>query len=231
MRTISNHALLLETLAPVLAGARICDVGCGDGRLARSLVEKGAASAIGVECSPRQLAKARALPETSGVSIVEGVAEALPLPDAGVDVVIFFNSLHHVPPPAMDAAMAESARVLVPGGLVYVCEPVAEGPFYALCRPVDDEAEVRAKAQAALKDTHRHGLTVERDEIYRHVVRMPDFATFRDRLVSANAERDAIFARLEPQLRAAFERLAGRDDGGAFTFDQPGHMTLLRRAG
>ena len=35
-----------------------------------------------------------------------------PVPDASFDVVIFFNSLHHVPAESMDAALLEAARVL-----------------------------------------------------------------------------------------------------------------------
>ncbi|MFA7430946.1 MAG: class I SAM-dependent methyltransferase [Rhodospirillaceae bacterium] len=230
MRHISNHRMVLETLAEHrLVGARVVDVGCGDGRLARSLVEHGAASAVGIECSPRQLAKARALPAMDGVTVVEGVGQALPLADGTADIAVFFNSLHHIPAANMATALGEAARVLVPGGLVYACEPIAEGAFYDLCRPVDDEAEVRRLAQEALHSAAGLGLTVEREEVYCHPVRMADFETFRDRLVSANAERDEAFGRLSTELRASFELLAGRDPTGAYTFDQPARMTLLRR--
>lgn len=239
MRRISNYRMLLETLAAQpggLAGRRVVDVGCGDGRLARSLVDQdpsgglGAASATGIECSPRQLAKARALPPAAGVTILEGVAEAMPLPDGAADIMVFFNSLHHVPPPAMATALREAARVLAPGGLLCVCEPVADGAFYDLCRPVDDEAEVRRCAQNALRDAIGHGFALEHDETYCHPIVMADFETFRDRLVSANAERDAAFARQDADLRAAFERLAGRNADGAYTFDQPARIIVLRRA-
>lgn len=232
MRRISNHRMLLETLTAQsggFAGRRVVDVGCGDGRLARSLVEQGAASAIGIECGARQLAKARALPPAANVTILDGVAEAMPLPDGAADVMVFFNSLHHVPPSAMAIALREAARVLVPGGLLCVCEPVAEGAFYELCRPVDDEAEVRRFAQEALRDALDHGFVLERDETYCHPIVMADFETFRDRLVSANAERDAAFARQDADLRAAFARLAGRDADGAYTFDQPARIVVLRR--
>lgn len=229
MRTITNFAMLMETLAGALPGARVVDVGCGDGRLARKLVEAGAASALGVECSPRQLAKAHALEPVDGVRVVEGVGEALPLPEACADIVVFFNSLHHIPAAVMSTALAEAARVLVPGGAVYACEPVAEGDFYALCREVDDEAEVRALAHAALHAASPAGLVVEREEVTLHPVRIPDFATFRERLVSSNSEREAIFTRLDAKLRQDWDRLGGRDDDGAHTFTQPSRMTLLRR--
>jgi hypothetical protein len=126
-------------------------------------------------------------------------------------------------------ALREAARVLVPGGVVYACEPIAEGAFYELCRPVDDEAEVRRLAQQALHGAADLGLAVELEEVYCHPLRMADFATFRDRLTSANAERDAAFARLDTELRDAFDRLATHDADGTFTFDQTARMTLLRR--
>lgn len=222
----TNRDVLVERLAP--QGKTLVDIGCGDGRLARVLREEGAVRVTGIECSPRQLAKAAALPPMDGVEVVEGVAEALPLADGSVDGAVFFNSLHHVPAVQMDTAMAEAARVLKPGGLCVVVEPVAEGPFFQLCRPVDDETEVRRLAQAAIHDAHRHGLRVVAEDHYVHVVKLRDFESFRDRIVSANVERDARFAAMDTELREAFVRLSARD-GDAYTFDQPGLTVVLQR--
>lgn len=224
----TNRAVLLDMLP--LAGKTVIDVGCGDGRLARLMADDGgAASVTGVECSARQLAKAAALPPHDRVRVIEGVAEALPLPDASAEAVVFFNSLHHVPVEWMATAMAEAARVLVPGGLCYVGEPMAEGPFYDLCKPVDDETVVRAEAQKALRAATAAGLTILREQSYIHVVRMSDFEAFRDRLTSANTERDAYFAAHDADMRARFASRARRDADGAFLFDQPGHAVLLRK--
>lgn len=225
----SNREMLLGSLD--LVGRTVVDVGCGDGRLARLMKEHGAARVIGLECSPRQLAKARALPPMAGVEVREGIAQAMPVDDAAADIVVFFNSLHHVPVDGMDASLAEAARVLRPGGLLYVGEPVAAGPFFELCRAVDDETAVRAEAQAALRRVTGPLFEVLRDTTYIHQVRMADFESFRDRLVSANSERDAIFDAQHAALRAAFERLAERTPDGAYAFDQPARMTLLRKTG
>lgn len=222
----SNRDVLLERLAP--HGKTVVDIGCGDGRLARVLRERGAVHVTGIECSPRQLAKAAALPPMDGVEVLDGVAEALPLADGSVDGAVFFNSLHHVPAVHMDTAMAEAARVLKPGGHCVVVEPVAEGPFFHLCRAVDDETDVRRLAQAAVHDAHRHGLRVIAEDHYVHVVKLRDFESFHDRIVSANAEREALFAAMEDELRQAFTRLSARD-GDAYTFDQPGVTVVLRR--
>jgi SAM-dependent methyltransferase len=219
-----NTDVIVETLA--LDGKRVIDVGCGDGHLARHLPGFGA-RVLGVECSPRQLAKARAAAPVANVEIVEGVGQALPAPTGEADYVVFFNSLHHVPAAVMDKAMEEAARVLRPGGQVYVSEPIAEGPFFQTCRAVDDETEVRALAYRAL-----HGcrlLRPVREFRYVHTVQMRTFDAFRERLISANVEREARFDGMKDALRALFEANGTRTAEG-WSFDQPMRVNLLERA-
>ena len=118
---------VLEELIP-LAGKRVLDVGCGDGNMTRLMAAQGA-KATGLECQAQQLAKALAAPKEGGEDYVDAGAQDMPFPDATTDVVVFFNSLHHVPPALMDKAMQETARVLKPGGVAYISEPVAQGAF------------------------------------------------------------------------------------------------------
>jgi len=220
---------LLQALA--VQGQRVVDVGCGDGRLVRWLVhEAGAASGIGLECSPRQLAKAHSLPALANVTIIEGVAQSMPLPDASADVVIFFNSLHHVPHEVMPQALAEVARVLAPGGILYVNEPIAYGPFFDLCRLVDDETTVRATAQQALTTLAPLGLEALNEYQYCHTVVMASFEAFRERLVSANVEREALFDQHEADLRTAFAQTATAT-GESVSFDQPSIALTFRKVG
>lgn len=218
-----NADVIVETLA--LDGKRVIDVGCGDGNLARHLASFGA-RVLGVECSPRQLAKARAAAPVPGVEIVEGVGQALPAASAEADVVVFFNSLHHVPAAVMDKAMEEAARVLRPGGRVYVSEPVAEGPFFQTCRLVDDETEVRALAYRALNNCRT--LKPVQEFRYLHTVQMRTFAAFRERMISANSEREAHFDAIADDVRALFETNGSRTDTG-WSFDQPMRVNLLER--
>lgn len=220
----SNADVIVETIGP--EGKRVVDVGCGDGHLVRHLTRAGA-HVLGVECSPRQLAKARAADRVGDEEIVEGVGQALPAPDAGADVVVFFNSLHHVPPEFMAPALAEAHRVLKPGGLVYVSEPLAEGVFYEVCRPVDDEAGVRALAYAALKAAS--GFEQADEFRYVHTVQMASYEAFRDRIVSANVDREARIEAMEAEMRALFAAKATRGEDGGFRFDQPMRVNLLRR--
>ncbi|WP_254434923.1 class I SAM-dependent methyltransferase [Magnetospirillum sp. UT-4] len=214
----------METLD--LEGKRVIDVGCGDGHLVRHMARRGA-SVLGVECSARQLAKARAGETVGAMDIIEGVGQALPAADASADIVVFFNSLHHVPAEHMETALAEAARVLVPGGTVYVSEPLAEGVFYRTCRPIDDEAEVRALAYRALGACPQ--LRMEREFTYLHTVVMRDYEAFRERIISANAEREAKFAAMDGEMRALFAA-NGTPTPDGMEFDQPMRVNLLRRA-
>lgn len=91
-------------------GTRVVDLAAGTGKLTRRLLELGA-SVVAVEPVPgmrRELA--RVLPE---VEVLDGAAESLPLPDASVDVVTVAQAFHWFD---HQAALAEIARVLKPGG-------------------------------------------------------------------------------------------------------------------
>src|SRR3954452_24117287 len=172
---------VLDELLP--AGAPVVvDVGCGDGSLVRHLARRGA-RAIGVEVGEEPLRRARGHEPAGGERYEQGVAQALPLDGTAAGVLVFANSLHHVPGDALDAALAEAARVLRPGGLLYVQEPVAEGPYFELLRPIDDETAVRAAAHAAIGRAGRLGLRHERELRFDTEVAHPDFASFRDRVL------------------------------------------------
>jgi SAM-dependent methyltransferase len=207
----------------------VVDVGCGVGSVVRHLARRGA-RAVGVEIAPEPLARARAHEPVGGERYEQGGAEALPLADGAADVVLFMNSLHHVPGDALDTALAEAARVLRPGGLADVQEPLAEGPYFELLRPVDDETAVRAAAYAAIGRAARHGLAHEREVRFDTDVVHAGFDGFRDRVVLADPGRAAAFAGMEDELRERFERAAERVPDG-YRFVQPMRVDLLRRTG
>lgn len=219
-----NSDVLLENLD--LDGKRVLDVGSGDGAMARLMAQQGA-RVVGIECSPRQLAKARAAERVADEAFVAGVAEQMPAADGSVDIVVFFNSLHHVPMAAQELALVEAARVLKPDGLLYVSEPVAAGEYFELVRPVDDETTVRAHAYEVV--LRALAFTPVREITYIHTVRHRDFEGFRDRIVSANAEREQAFAAQDAELRRMFHESGAADGGTGRSFEQPMRVNLLRR--
>lgn len=226
----TNSEVLTATVE--LAAKKVVDVGCGEGNLVRLMTRHGA-RVVGVECNPQQLEQAHAAKPVGNEIYHDGRAEALPLADASIDLVVFFNSLHHVAEDAMGQALSEAARVLKPGGHVYVCEPVAEGPHFELMQPVHDETHVRAKAYEAILGAASLGpdlgLNANDEFTYLHPARHADFAQFKERMLRINPHRADDFARLEGALKAAFQRLA-TPDGDGFVFDQPMRVNLLKKA-
>ncbi len=226
MQRRMNSAVLLESVA--LASRTVADVGCGDGALVRLMARRGA-FAIGIDCTRAQIEAALAAPPAGNEVYIEAVGEALPFKDSSMDVVVFFNALHHVPVEAQAAALAETRRVLKPGGVAYIAEPIAEGTNFELVRLVEDETEVRARAYAAIKDATRNGLREEKEITYVHTMTFANYEAFRERNVRIDPTRRPIVERLDAELRARFQRL-GRPTSEGFGFDQPMRVNLLRKA-
>lgn len=225
MRPVRTHAEALSSTL-TLDGSRIVDVGCGDGSLTHRLAQAGA-RVVGVDPSATAIERAKARAGDHEAYMV-AAAEQLPLPAGGVDIVTFLNSLHHVASGALLRALGEARRVLCARGLVYVQEPLAEGAYYELVRVVDDEDEVRAAAQRALREAERIGLVFDREFEYEAPVRHHDFDSFRQRMVLTDERRARRLADRAGELEQRFYR-AGESESDGWTFRQPTRATLLRR--
>jgi ubiquinone/menaquinone biosynthesis C-methylase UbiE len=89
---------------------RVLDLAAGTGRLTVPLYAR-TRQIVAVEPVPEMRAVLRAaLPE---IEVLDGTAEAIPLPDASVGAVVVAQAFHWFEPVP---ALAEIARVLVPGG-------------------------------------------------------------------------------------------------------------------
>lgn len=109
---------LVAAMTPALVGRRLLDVGCGTGRRMR---DAGALAAIGIEpCREMIAAGAAALRGRRDVTICEGEAGALPVPDGSFDVVWCRLVLGHVADLA--GPYREMARALADGGTVIVSD-------------------------------------------------------------------------------------------------------------
>jgi ubiquinone/menaquinone biosynthesis C-methylase UbiE len=116
-------------VAELRAGERVLDLGSGGGiDVLLSARRVGPAGfAYGVDMTEEMLALARENAAKAGatnVEFVQGTIEAVPLPDASVDVVISNCVINlSVDKPAV---LAEMLRVLSPGGRIGVSDVVAE---------------------------------------------------------------------------------------------------------
>jgi cyclopropane fatty-acyl-phospholipid synthase-like methyltransferase len=93
------------------------EIGCGQGALARLMVERYGAQVVASDYDPAQVALAQErladLDEQVELRVVD--ARAIPLDDAAFDAVFSFGVLHHILG-GWQEAVVEIARVLRPGG-------------------------------------------------------------------------------------------------------------------
>ena len=213
------------------SGKDVVDIGCGGGALVRALTA-GGATVTGVEISEQQLAPALANDGGSGARYLIGRAQELPLKDGSVDAAVFMRTLHHVPPDSMLTALQEAKRVLRPGGVVFVAEPLAEGEFWELTSLVEDERAVRAAAQESLAQASAAGLDRETTVEYDARLCLTGLEALRDRVVSVDPARADVFDARRAELAERFERLgtAGQRPGER-CFRQPMRVDLLRVLG
>ncbi|MFM2068271.1 MAG: hypothetical protein RLZZ584_3180 [Pseudomonadota bacterium] len=225
---LTDELDLLAALVP-LDGQRVIELGCGAARLARSLLQRHPGSTVvGLEVDDRQHAKNLADP-APGLAFVAAGAQAIPFDDGRFDLALMLKSLHHVPLALMDQGLAEVARVLRPGGHLYVSEPVYAGPMNEVIRLFNDEGTVRAAAQAAvdraLDGGHYEAVAERRFDMPVHFA---DFTDFERRMMRPTYADHHIDDSLLARVAAAYAPHQGAD-GAHFT--RPMHVRLLRRVG
>ncbi|HLE54287.1 MAG TPA: methyltransferase domain-containing protein [Thermoplasmata archaeon] len=120
----------------IRSGDTVLDIGSGSGTdvLYASLKVGPKGRVMGLDFTPAMIAKARANIERMGakqVTIVEGNATKIPLPDASVDVVTSNGVLNLVPD--KPAAFREIFRVLKPAGRLQLADIVVQEDVGAVC--------------------------------------------------------------------------------------------------
>jgi ubiquinone/menaquinone biosynthesis C-methylase UbiE len=92
---------------------RVADVGCGPGRAAAFMAERGL-DVVGVDVSKSMLAIARAA--HPHIEFNEGQLDALPLESGALSGAVCWYSIIYTPLARLHEAFDELARVLIPGG-------------------------------------------------------------------------------------------------------------------
>ena len=100
-----------------LGDGKVADVGCGSGHPTAFLADLGL-DIFGVDNSPALLEIAR--PAHPRLRFELGQLASLPIESGSLEALVSKHSLIHTPADLVPAALAELARVLVPGGLLYL---------------------------------------------------------------------------------------------------------------
>lgn len=122
----------LTAEAVVRSGDRVLDACCGTGDLTLAAQRAGATSIVGLDFSPRMLARARR--KSASIEWIEGDVLALPFEDAEFGAVTVGFGVRNVAD--LERALGELRRVLVPGGRIAILEITtprgALAPFFRL---------------------------------------------------------------------------------------------------
>jgi SAM-dependent methyltransferase len=154
-----RNDMLRAFLAPAPAD-RVLDLGCGSGRALVWNRDWGA-TAIGIDISPFFAEDAR-----TGVDLLLGDLRRLPFADATFTKAFSLDVLEHLSPDALRAMLAEAARVIAPGGQLFVYThvrrnaPIAAGLRWinALARRLDRAGLIDLRQERLRKSDHLNPL-------------------------------------------------------------------------
>ncbi len=207
--------------------ARALDIGCGEGKFTRGIAAF-IGEVAGVDVKEKSIAKAQAAAQGEGVRVEFRVesGESLPWADGYFDVVIFSNSLHHMPDAGK--ALREAGRALKAGGHLYVMEPVAAGHYHEATKFVNDETVVRREAWIALHGMIGAGFSRAREILYRSRRSFASYEEWKDDQLDRDARRAAKFEADPEGVKRTFVSLADKEDG-RLAFDQVFRVDLLRK--
>jgi SAM-dependent methyltransferase len=224
---IIDELVLLDGLVDLANHPRVIELGCGAAQLSRKLLERFAASEVtALEVDERQHAKNITQPQDR-LRLVQAGAQAIPFDDGVFDLALMLKSLHHVPLDLLDAALAEVHRVLRPGGLLYVSEPVFAGALNEVMRVFHDEEVVRAAALKALERAVVSGAWEQVAETRFEVpVHYRDFAEFEQRMIGVTFVDHRLDAATLAKVRERFEPHMTAD--GAH-FVRPMRVNLMKK--
>jgi len=224
---VNEVKLMLDTLP--FAGARVLELGCGRAEKTRLLAETGRAREIvALEVDDIQHAKNLLLADLPTVRFAHGGAEAIPAADASVDIVLMFKSLHHVPVSLMDQALAEIARVLRPGGLAWISEPVYAGDLNEVFCLFHDEKLVREAAFSAVCRAAEQGpLRLHKQLFFNTRSFFESFEQFDTRMIQVTHTDHCLAPELHAAVREKFDSFMTPE--GA-TFHTPQRVDLLEKA-
>ena len=211
-----------------LDGKHILELGCGSAEITRNIATSGVNRRItALEVDEIAHEKNLQITDLPNVFFALSGAQEIPLDDESVDVVLMFKSLHHVPLDLMEVSMHEIKRVLKPGGLVYISEPVFAGDFNEILRLFHDEQKVRQAAFNTINKVVDEGLfDLVEERFFNSPMKFESFAEFENNTIKATHSNHTLDEKLYNLVKQRFEQYVGND--GAH-FLMPMRVDLLQK--
>lgn len=217
--------------------ATVLDLGCGSGASTQAILTAwegagrppSALTVLGVDASAGMIAQAlrKRWPATVTFDIHDAVHWLADRDEASVDGILAAYLVRNVPD--RDALIAEIARVLRPGGLAWISEPIYAGDFNEVIRLFHDEKTVREAAFAAECRAVEGGiLALDRQLFFQTRSHFADFAEFDARMIQVTHTKHRLSPDLYAQVRQTFEAHLGPE--GA-TFYPPQRVDVLKKPG
>lgn len=174
------HPGIFQQLEPDIRGKTILDVGAGSGRATLECLRAGAALVHAVEPSPgllRLLSKKCAYqPVNQRVQTHIGRFDAIPLPDASVDIALSCSAFTASAEQGGEPGLREMKRVTRPGGKIIIIWPRVEDRewlqahgFYYVSLPVQQEMRVHFRSLQAARECARRFYAHNRD-VLRYIL-------------------------------------------------------------
>ena len=211
-----------------LDGKHILELGCGSAEITRNIATTGVDRKItALEVDEIAHEKNLQISDLANVTFRLSGAQEIPLEDESVDVVFMFKSLHHVPLELMEPSMHEIRRVLKPGGLLYISEPIFAGEFNEILRLFHDEQKVRIAAFNTIQKAVDQGLfSLVEETFFNAPMKFENFAEFENNTINATHSNHSLDEKLYKLVKQRFEQHVG-DDGAHFLM--PIRVDLLQK--
>ena len=132
-----------------------------------------------------------------------------------------------IPAELMDSVFSEIRRVLKPGGVAYISEPVFAGDFNEVMKLFHDERAVREAAFAAEQRAVSSGcLELVEQKFFLQPMHFENFGQFEEQVLKVTHTEHRLSAETYEQVRAKFNGFMAAD--GA-TFHMPIRVDLFRK--
>ncbi|MBQ0721434.1 MAG: class I SAM-dependent methyltransferase [Gammaproteobacteria bacterium] len=196
-----------------LDNKNILELGCGKADITRLIATGGPGRHItATEVDEIQHGKNLLIDDLPNVTFIVAGSEKISVDDASFDFIFMFKSLHHVPTELMADALKEVERVLKPGGIAYISEPVFKGDFNEVLRLFHDEELVRAAAHEAIQQAISNKSLTRLEEVnFNSPMGFKNFADFENKIIKVTHTQHALSPQLQQQVEDQFALNMGAD--------------------